>query len=84
MMKKISIALVLLATSGLFALQAADNVTSLRGNMELMEDSDAPMMKRYNKDGQPIELVERVVGDLLVRVAVDDPLHASSSLSCGF
>lgn len=54
MMKKISIALVLLATSG-FALQAADNVTSLRGNMELLENSEAPMMKKYNKDGEPIE-----------------------------
>lgn len=54
MMKKISIALVLLATSG-FALQAAEEVTSLRGQMDLIENSDAPMMKKYNKDGAPIE-----------------------------
>ena len=53
-MKKLTMILVLLVTTG-FGLQAnAGNVNSLRGAAEIDQDSPAPDAKRYNKDGEPI------------------------------
>lgn len=53
-MKKLTMILVLLVTTG-FGLQVnAGNVSSLRGASEIDQDSPAPDAKRYNKDGEPI------------------------------
>ena len=53
MIKKLSTILVLIVTAGL-SMQVMSDVTSLRGNMLLDEDSSAPEHKKYAKDGEPI------------------------------
>jgi cytochrome c-type protein NapB len=51
MIKKLSMALVILATAGL---ALAEDVRSLRGHVELQDDSKAPEPKYFAKDGEPI------------------------------
>jgi len=51
MIKKLSMALLILGAAGLA--QAAD-VRSLRGHADLQEDSQPPEPKRFAKDGEPI------------------------------
>jgi cytochrome c-type protein NapB len=51
MIKKLSIALVILAAAGL---ALAEDVRSLRGHVELQDDSRAPEPKQFAKDGEPI------------------------------
>ena len=51
MIKKLTMALVLLGTVGL---APAAEVRSLRGHIDLQEDSRPPEPKRFAKDGEPI------------------------------
>lgn len=51
MIKKLSIALVLLSATGL---ALAEDVQSLRGHSDLQEDSRPPEPKKFAKDGEPI------------------------------
>ncbi len=54
MIKQLSMALVLFGTAG-FATQAVcADVVSLRGHTDLQQDSTAPELRPYQKDGQPI------------------------------
>ena len=54
MIKQLSMALVLLGAV-VFAAQAISaDVVSLRGATDLDQESDAPELKRYQKDGEPI------------------------------
>lgn len=53
MIKKLSTILVLLVTAGI-SMQAMSEVTSLRGNADLDQESSAPEPKKYAKDGEPI------------------------------
>jgi cytochrome c-type protein NapB len=52
MIKKLSMALVLLGVAGL---ALAADVRSLRGSADLQEDSQPPEPKQFAKDGEPIE-----------------------------
>jgi len=56
MIKPLRIATLLLLGMGMFAAQyaAAEHVVSLRGSTPLDEDTSAPEMKQWDKDGQPI------------------------------
>lgn len=55
MIKKMSLMLVILVLAGSnLQLVGADEVTSLRGTTELEENTNAPTIKRYNKDEEPI------------------------------
>ncbi len=51
MIKKLSMALLLLSAAGLVL---AENVQSLRGQTDLQEDSQPPEPKQFAKDGEPI------------------------------
>jgi len=51
MIKKLSMALILLSAAGLVL---AENVQSLRGQADLQEDSQPPEPKIFAKDGEPI------------------------------
>lgn len=53
MIKKLSTILVLLVSAGI-SMQAMSEVTSLRGNADLDQESSAPEPKKYAKDGEPI------------------------------
>lgn len=53
MIKKLSTILVLLVTAGI-SMQVTSDVTSLRGSADLDQESTAPEMKKYAKDGEPI------------------------------
>ena len=53
MIKKLSTILILLVTAGT-SMQAMSEIESLRGVAELNQDSSAPEMKQYAKDGEPI------------------------------
>jgi nitrate reductase (cytochrome), electron transfer subunit len=57
MIKPLRIATLLLLGMGMFVTHyaAADHVVSLRGHTPLDEDTNAPEMKQWDKDGQPIE-----------------------------
>ncbi|MDH5355383.1 MAG: nitrate reductase cytochrome c-type subunit [Gammaproteobacteria bacterium] len=55
-MKKISLIVVMSALTGLSMplLSETTEVSSLRGPIDLEQDSTAPTMKKYNKDEEPI------------------------------
>lgn len=53
MIKQLSTILVLLASAAI-SMQVMSEVTSLRGSAHLEQDSSAPEMKKYAKDGEPI------------------------------
>jgi len=57
MIKPLRIATLLLLGMGMVASQfaTAEHVVSLRGSTPLDEDTKAPEMKQWDKDGQPIE-----------------------------
>jgi len=57
MIKPLRIATLLLLGMGMVVAQSAtaDHVVSLRGHTPLEEDTNAPEMKHWDKDGQPIE-----------------------------
>ena len=54
MFKKLSTIIVLLAASLVSVQAISDNVSSLRGSNELDNNSSAPELKKYAKDGEPI------------------------------
>ena len=54
MIKQLSMALVLLGAAGFAAQAAAADVVSLRGHTDLEQESAAPELKHYQKDGEPI------------------------------
>jgi len=56
MIKKISLIVVMSALTGLSMplLSETTEVSSLRGPIDLEQDSTAPTMKKYNKDEEPI------------------------------
>jgi cytochrome c-type protein NapB len=54
MIKQLSMAVVLLGAAG-FAMQAvSEDFVSLRGHTDLEQESAAPELKHYQKDGEPI------------------------------
>ena len=57
MIKKLSIITALLITLGISFQAISGNVASLRGIMDLDQDSKAPVSKKYPKDGDPIARV---------------------------
>ena len=54
MMKIITTIAVLIITAGISIQSIAGNVSSLRGDSSIDEDSTAPVAKKYNKDKEPI------------------------------
>lgn len=54
MIRTLSRAWVLFAAAGLATAVTAADVSSLRGMAPLEEDTDAPELKHYQKDGEPI------------------------------
>jgi len=54
MMKIITTIAVLLVTAGISLQSTAGNISSLRGDSSIDEDSTAPVSKKYNKDKEPI------------------------------
>ncbi len=54
MMKKITMIVTLLVTTGFGMQTIADNVSSLRGVNDIDQETPAPDLKKYNKDGEPI------------------------------
>ena len=54
MMKIITTIAVLLVTAGISLQSTAGNISSLRGDSSIDEDSTAPAAKKYNKDKEPI------------------------------
>ena len=84
MIKKLSMALVLLSVGGLGMQSVSAEVTSLRGLSELDQDSRAPEHKRYAKDGEPIsrDYVQQppLIPHTINRYKVN--LNANKCLSC--
>ena len=85
MTKKLSILFVLLALTGFGSpTVTADGVVSLRGSIELDQNSDAPAIKRYNKDEEPITR-DYIQQPPLIPHAIDSyqvNLKSNKCLSC--
>jgi cytochrome c-type protein NapB len=54
MIKQLSLVLILFTTLGAAVASVAQDVTSLRGHMEIGDEDRAPEPKVYAKDGEPI------------------------------
>jgi len=54
MTKKLSMVIILFITSGVVTTSLAEELTSLRGHVDLDSEAKAPESKPYAKDGEPI------------------------------
>lgn len=85
MTKKLSIFFVLFALAGYGpSIATADGVVSLRGATELDQSADAPTIKRYNKDEEPI-VRDYIQQPPLIPHAIDSyqvNLKSNKCLSC--
>jgi cytochrome c-type protein NapB len=84
MMKKLSTIAALLITLGISFQAISDNVASLRGITDLDQDSKAPVLRHYPKDGDPIarDYVQQppLIPHTIARYKVN--LKSNKCLSC--
>ncbi len=84
MIKQLSLAVVLLGAAGLPLQVPAEDVVSLRGHSEITAPDQAPELKHYAKDGQPIER-DYVQQPPLIPHKIDGytiDINANKCLSC--